>query len=85
VPKADKLLVSKIQIGEEVRQIVSGIAAYYTPEEFVGKKVVVVTNLKPVKLRGLLSEGMVLCAADEAGKLVAVGPLGDIVSGAEVR
>ncbi|WP_069999566.1 methionine--tRNA ligase [Cellulosilyticum sp. I15G10I2] len=85
VPKADKLLVSKIKIGEEVRQIVSGIAKYYTPEEFVGKKVVVVTNLKPVKLRGLLSEGMVLCAADDTGKLVAVGPLGEIVSGAEVR
>ncbi len=85
VPKSDKLLVSQIKIGEEVRQIVSGIATYYTPEEFVGKKVVVVTNLKPVKLRGILSEGMVLCAVDETGKLVAVGPLGDIVSGSEVR
>lgn len=85
VPKADKLLVSKIKIGEEVRQIVSGIAAYYTPEEFVGKKVVVVTNLKPVKLRGILSQGMVLCASDDNGNLVAVGPLGEMVSGAEVR
>ena len=85
VPKADKLLVSKIKIGEEVRQIVSGIAAYYTPEEFVGKKVVVVTNLKPVKLRGILSQGMVLCASDDHGNLVAVGPLGEMVSGAEVR
>lgn len=85
VPKADKLLVSQIKIGEETRQIVSGIAKYYTPEEFVGKKVVVVTNLKPVKLRGLLSEGMVLCAADESDKLVAVGPLGDIASGSIVR
>lgn len=85
VPKADKLLVSKIKIGEEVRQIVSGIAAYYTPEEFIGKKVVVVTNLKPVKLRGILSQGMVLCASDDNGNLVAVGPLGEMVSGAEVR
>ncbi len=85
VPKADKLLVSKIKIGEEVRQIVSGIAAYYTPEEFVGKKVVVVTNLKPVKLRGILSQGMVLCASDDHGNLVAVGPLGEMVSGATVR
>ena len=85
VPKANKLLVSKIKIGDEVRQIVSGIAAYYKPEEFVGKKVVVVTNLKPVKLRGILSEGMVLCASDDEGKLVAVGPLGEMVSGAIVK
>jgi len=85
VPKSDKLLVSQIKIGDETRQIVSGIAKYYEPEEFIGKKVIVVTNLKPVKLRGILSEGMVLCAADESGKLVAVGPLGEIVSGSEVR
>ena len=64
VEGADKLLVSKIKIGNEVRQIVSGIAKYYTPEEMVGKKVVVVTNLKPVKLRGVLSEGMILAASD---------------------
>ena len=85
VPKADKLLVSKIKIGDEVRQIVSGIAAYYSPEQFVGKKVVVVTNLKPVKLRGILSQGMVLCASDDNGNLVAVGPLGEMVSGAVVK
>ncbi len=85
VPKADKLLVSKIKIGDEVRQIVSGIAAYYSPEEFVGKKVVVVTNLKPVKLRGILSQGMVLCASDDNGNLVAVGPLGEMASGAVVK
>ena len=85
VPKADKLLVSQIKIGEEVRQIVSGIAMYYTPEQFVGKKVVVVTNLKPVKLRGILSQGMVLCASDDNGNLVAVGPLGEMVSGAVVK
>ena len=63
VEGADRLLVSKIKIGDEVRQIVSGIAKYYSPEEFVGKKVAVVTNLKPVKLRGVLSEGMVLAAS----------------------
>ena len=85
VPKTDKLLVSKIRVGNEVRQIVSGIAEYYTPEEFVGKKVVVVTNLKPVKLRGILSEGMVLCASDDEGNLVAVGPLENIKDGAVVK
>ena len=85
VPKADRLLVSKIKVGDEIRQIVSGIAEYYTPEEFVGKKVVVVTNLKPVKLRGLLSEGMVLCASDDEGNLVAVGPLEDIKDGSAVK
>ncbi len=65
VEGADKLLVSKIKIGNEVRQIVSGIAKAYPPEEFVGKKVVVITNLKPVKLRGVLSEGMILAASDK--------------------
>jgi methionyl-tRNA synthetase len=85
VPKTNKLLVSKIKIGDEVRQIVSGIAKYYTPEEMVGKKVVVVTNLKPIKLRGMLSEGMILAASDEAGNLKAVTIDGDIESGSEVR
>ena len=85
VPKADKLLVSQIKIGSETRQIVSGIAKYYEPNEFVGKKVVVVTNLKPVKLRGIVSEGMVLCASDAEGNLVAVGPLGEMASGAIVK
>jgi methionyl-tRNA synthetase len=64
-PKADRLLVSQIKIGNEVRQIVSGIAKYYKPEEMVGKKVLVVTNLKKVVLRGVESNGMVLCASDE--------------------
>ena len=64
VEGADKLLVSQVKIGDEVRQIVSGIAKYYKPEELVGKKVVVVTNLKPVKLRGVLSQGMILAAVD---------------------
>jgi len=63
-PKADKLLVFKVNIGGEVRQIVSGIAKWYKPEDTVGKKVVVVRNLKPVKLRGVESQGMLLCASD---------------------
>ena len=61
-PKADRLLVEQIDLGDEVRQIVSGIAKYYKPEDIVGKKVIVVTNLKPVQLRGVESNGMVLCA-----------------------
>ncbi len=67
VEKSDKLLKSQIKIGNEVRQIVSGIALYYSPEEMVGKKVAVVTNLKPVKLRGVMSEGMILCADTKDG------------------
>ena len=84
VEGAKKLLISKIKIGDSVRQIVSGIAEYYQPEEIVGKKVVVVTNLKPVKLRGVLSEGMILCASAN-GKLTIVSPDGDMEDGAEVR
>ena len=85
VDGAKKLLVSQIKIGNEVRQIVSGIAMAYSPEEMVGKKVVVITNLKPCKLRGVLSEGMIL-AAGEGDKISLVTPddLG-IESGAEVR
>jgi len=85
MPKADKLLINKIKIGPEIRTIVSGIAKYYTPEQMVGKKVVVVTNLKPVTLRGVLSEGMILCASDESGKLVLISPESVIDSGSEVR
>ena len=85
VEGADKLLVSQIKIGDEVRQIVSGIAKYYKPEELVGKKVVVVTNLKPVKLRGVLSQGMILAASD-GDKLSVLSPdrLDDISDGAEI-
>ncbi len=67
-PKADKLLVSKVDIGGEVRQIVSGIASIIKPEDLVGKKVIVVTNLKTAKIRGEESQGMILCA-DKDGKL----------------
>ena len=67
-PKADKLLVSQVNLGNETRQIVSGIAQSYTPEEMVGRKVIVVTNLKPAKIRGVESQGMVL-AGEENGKI----------------
>ncbi len=85
VPKADKLLKSQIKIGDETRQILSGIAKSYEPESLVGKKVVVVTNLPPVKLRGELSEGMILAASDNEGNLKIVTIDGDITSGSEVR
>ena len=86
VEKADKLLCSKIDVGEaEPRTIVSGIAKYYKPEEMVGKQVVVVTNLKPVKLRGILSQGMILCASDEEGKLSLVSPIVEMKPGSEIR
>lgn len=86
VEKADKLLCSQIDLGEgRLRTIVSGIAKYYTPEQMVGKQVVVVANLKPVKLRGILSEGMVLCASDDQGNLKIVKPEEVMQSGCEVR
>jgi len=82
-PKADKLLVLQVKIGEEVRQIVSGIRKYYSPEDLIGKKVVVIANLKPVKLRGVESNGMIL-AAEKDGKLTLVSTLEDIESGATI-
>ena len=85
VEGADKLLKSQIKIGDEVRQIVSGIAKHYSPEEMIGKKVIVVTNLKPVKLRGVLSEGMILAASDQEGNLVLASTDQDIASGAQVK
>ena len=84
VPKAKKLLCSQIRIGNEVRQIVSGIAMYYKPEEMVGKKVAVITNLKPVKLCGVLSEGMILAASDDEGNLSVLTVDKDIVAGSEI-
>ncbi len=85
VEGSDKLLVSQINIGSEVRQIVSGIAQFYTPEEMIGKKVIVITNLKPVKLRGVMSAGMILAASDDAGHLKIATVDGDIGPGCEVR
>ena len=84
VPKSKKLLCSKVQIGSEVKQIVSGIKAYYSPEEMVGKKVMVLVNLKPAKLAGVLSEGMLLCAENEKGELALMVPEKDMPSGAEI-
>ncbi|MFQ9156332.1 MAG: methionine--tRNA ligase [Blautia sp.] len=84
VKKSKKLLCSQVKIGSQVRQIVSGIKAHYTPEQMVGKKVMVVTNLKPVKLAGILSEGMILCAEDEEGKLSLMVPEREMPAGAEI-
>ncbi len=84
VPKADKLLKSTVKIGEESRTIVSGIAQWYSPEDMVGKRVCVVTNLKPAKLRGILSEGMLLAASDDQGNLALVGPDKEIADGSRI-
>ena len=84
VKKSKKLLCSQVKIGSQVRQIVSGIKAYYTPEEMVGKKVMVVTNLKPAKLAGFLSEGMILCAEDADGNVCVVSPEKNMPAGSEI-
>lgn len=85
VPKSKKLLCSQVKIGSEVKQIVSGIKQHYSAEEMVGKKVVVVANLKPAKLAGVLSEGMLLCAEDAEGNLSLLTPEKDMPNGAEIR
>ena len=84
VPKSKKLLCSKVQIGSEVKQIVSGIKAHYSAEEMVGKQVMVLVNLKPAKLAGVLSEGMILCAENEKGELAIMVPEKDMPAGAEI-
>ncbi len=84
VPKADKLLCSQVKIGSQVRQIVSGIRSAYTPEEMVGKKVMVLVNLEPRKIRGLVSEGMLLCAEDADGNLSLMAPEKPMPAGAEI-
>ena len=84
VKKSKKLLCSQVKIGSQVKQIVSGIKAYYKPEEMVGKKVMVLVNLKPAKLAGVLSEGMLLCAEDADGNLALVVPEKDMPAGAEI-
>ncbi len=84
VAKSRKLLCSQVKIGSQVRQIVSGIKAHYTPEEMVGKKVMVVVNLKPAKLAGILSEGMLLCAEDADGNLSLMVPEKEMPAGAEI-
>ncbi len=84
VKKSKKLLCSQVRIGSQVKQIVSGIKAYYTPEEMVGKKVMVLVNLKPAKLAGVMSEGMILCAEDENGQLSLMVPEKKMPAGAEI-
>lgn len=84
VEKSNKLLCSQVRIGSETKQIVSGIRKYYSPEEMVGKKVMVICNLKPAKLAGVLSEGMLLCAQNEDGKLALMTPEKDMPAGAKI-
>ena len=84
VPKSKKLLCSQVKIGSQVKQIVSGIRKHYTPEEMVGKKVMVLVNLKPAKLAGVLSEGMLLCAEDAEGNLSLMTPEKAMPAGAEI-
>jgi methionyl-tRNA synthetase len=84
VEKSKKLLCSQVKIGSQVKQIVSGIRKYYSPEEMVGKKVMVLVNLKPAKLAGVMSEGMLLCAEDAEGNLALMTPEKPMPSGAEV-
>ena len=84
VKKSRKLLCSQVKIGSQVRQIVSGIKSHYSAEEMIGKKVMVVTNLKPAKLAGILSEGMILCAEDADGNLSLMVPEKEMPAGAEI-
>ncbi len=83
-PKADRLLVLRIDLGSEERQLVAGIRAHYTPEELVGKQIVVVTNLQPATLRGVESQGMLLAASDDE-HIVVLSPEKPIAPGAQVR
>ena len=84
VPKSKKLLCSKVKVGDSVKQIVSGIKAWYKPEEMVGKKVMVLLNLKPATLAGVVSEGMLLCAEDAEGNLALMTPEKDLPAGSEI-
>ncbi len=84
VPKSKKLLCSKVKIGSQVKQIVSGIKQHYSADEMVGKKVMVLVNLKPAKLAGVLSEGMLLCAEDEKGNLALMTPEKEMSAGAQI-
>ena len=84
VPKSKKLFCSQVRVGSQMKQIVSGIRKYYTPEEMVGKKVMVLVNLKPAKLAGVLSEGMLLCAEDAEGNLALMTPEKAMPAGAEI-
>ena len=85
VPKADKLLQFRIDDGMEERTIVSGIAKYYAPEDLVGKQVCFVANFAPRKLKGVMSQGMILSAQNPDGSLVVIGPTGAVTPGAQVK
>ena len=85
VPKADKLLKLTVKMGEETRTVVSGIRTWFAPEDLVGRKVVLVANLKPAKLRGIESQGMILAAEDSEGRLDLLGTGLDLPSGTRVR
>ncbi len=85
VPKSEKLLKLQVEVGAEKRQIVAGIAQHYTPEDLIGKSIVVVFNLQPAKLMGQESQGMLLAASDRNGNLVFVTPSGEIESGSVVK
>ena len=85
VPKSRKLLCNTVRFGSETRQILSGIKAWYKPEEMVGKKVMAIVNLKPAKLAGMMSEGMILAAEDEEGNLSLMTTDREVAGGAEVR
>ena len=84
VPKSKKLLKFKVQVGAKTRQILSGIKQYYKPEELVGKRVMVLVNLQPREIAGMMSEGMILSAADEEGNLAVMVPQKDMPAGAEI-
>ena len=84
-PNADRLLVLRIDLGDEQRQLVAGIRAHYAPEDLIGKQVVVVANLEPATLRGVESQGMLLAATDAEGRLAIVGPQRPLGAGALVK
>ena len=84
VEKSKKLLKLTVQLGEETRTVVSGIALYYTPEQLIGKKLAMITNLKPAKLCGIVSEGMIVCAEDENGNIAYLTPEKDIADGSMI-
>jgi methionyl-tRNA synthetase len=84
VEKSKKLLKLTVKVGEETRTVVSGIALYYTPEELIGKKLAMITNLKPCKLCGIVSEGMIVCAEDEEGNIAYLTPEKDIADGSQI-
>lgn len=84
-PNADRLLVLTIDLGNEQRQLVAGIRAHYQPEELVGKQIVVVANLQPATLRGIESQGMLLAASDDQGRLAILSPEKPVANGAQVK